>query len=318
MAVDFRRIGQGFCGTVWADTTRSSARAMKREDEGPGRSLHNDYVMHQAVLESLYRIPSTAFVPGCYQYISSDYQAWWDEHLSRFPKDFQIPCNTLLTDRIPPFPNLVRNTIIDMYCPESIKSSIRLSEPDRDCLIRPYLGRRRCFGAQSRFKAFSLRNYPLHVDQIEDLGLDGFLYARIIANTLAVLYWKAHIDANDVEFVLAPPPSQDHAVPANEALAPQSIINSHTLGEHVVWILDFDCCRRMPLDEKGVEQAVEAFYRNDPFYPRPRHGSSKDQALWTFFKDRFLEASEAILEHGSPEARLPALWVESVERRAKL
>lgn len=234
----------------------------------------------------------------------------------KVPKGLQIPCNTLLTDRIQQFPEFVQNTIIDMYCPESLKSSIRLSEPDRDSLIRPYLGRRRCFGVQSRFKAFSLRNYPLHVDRIEDLSLDEFLYARIIAKTLAVLYWKAHIDANDVEFVLAPPPSSDRAVPTNEALAPQSIISSDTLGEHVVWMLDFDCCRRMPLDEKGVEQAVEAFYRNDPFYPRPRQGNSKDQALWTFFKDRFLEASEAILEHGSPEACLPALWIELVLGRA--
>ena len=315
MAVNFRRLGQGFCGTVWADTTR----AMKREDGGPGRSLHNDYVMHQTILESLrdYISPSTAYVPGCYQYVSSDHQAWWDEHLSRFPKDFQIPCNILLTDRIPPFSTSVRSTIIDNYCPEPLKSSIRSSEPDRDCLIRPYLGRRRCFGKQSRFKAFSLRNYPLHVDQIEDLSLDSFLYARIMAETLAVLYWKAHIDANDVEFVLAPPSSSDHSVPADKALAPQSIIDSHTLGEHVVWMLDFDCCRRIPLNEKGVQQAVEAFYRNDPFYPRPRHDNIQDQALWTIFKDRFLEASEAILEHGSPEARLPALWVESVEHREK-
>ena len=313
MAVDFRRIGQGFCATVWADATR----AMKREDGGPGRSLHNDYVMHQEILKSLCDRSSTAYVPGCYQYIPGDHQAWWDEHLSRFPKDFQIPCNILLVDRIPPFPDSVRNTIIDKYCPESLNSAIKLSEPDRDCIIRLYLGRRRR-SVRSRFKAFSLRNYPLHADQVEDLALDGSLYARIMAETLAVLYWKAHIDANDVEFVLAPPPSPDHSVSSNEALAPQSITNSHALGEHVLWLLDFDCCRHMPLDEKGVEQAVSAFCRNDPYYPRPRRGNSKDQALWVFFKDRFLEASEGILEDGSPEARLPALWVELVEQREKL
>lgn len=161
---------------------------MKREDGGPGRSLYNDYVMHQAVFQSLRSTFSTAYVPGCYHYVSSDHHAWWDEHLARFPRNFQITCNVLVTDRIPPFPEAVRNTLIELYCPEPLKSSIRSSEPDQDCLVRPYLGRRRHCQTQSRFKAFSLRNYPLHLDQIEDLGLDGVLYAQIMAETLAILY----------------------------------------------------------------------------------------------------------------------------------
>lgn len=189
MAEVFRRIGQGFCGTVWADATGSTgAHAMKREDGGPGRSLYNDYLMHQTVFQNLGFSLSTAYVPGCYQYVSSDHQAWWDEHLPKFPKKFQISCNVLVTERIPPFPKAVRNNLIDLYCPESLKSSIRSSEPDQDCLIRPYLGRRRHFQPQSRFKAFSLRNHPLHLDQIESLGLDGALYAQIMAETLAILY----------------------------------------------------------------------------------------------------------------------------------
>ena len=319
MAEIFRRIGQGFCGTVWADATGSTGtHAMKREDGGPGRSLYNDYVMHQAVFQSLCSSLSKAYVPVCHQYVSSDYQAWWDEHLPRFPKNFQISCNVLVTDRIPPFPKAVRNTIIDLYCPESLKTSIRSSEPDQDCLIRLYLGRRRHFQTQSRFKAFSLRNYPLHLDQIEGLGLDGVLYAQIMAETLAILYWKAHIDANDVEFVLAPPPRLDHSQGFKEPLAHNTVIKSHSLGEHVVWILDFDCCKPISLDEMGVDQAVTAFYKNDPYYPRPKRGDLGDQTLWTVFKDRFLEASETLLEFGSPEARLPALWVELVEHREKL
>ena len=291
---------------------------MKREDGGPGRSLYNDYIMHQAVLRNLCTSSSTASVPDCYKYVSSDHDAWWDEHLFRFPKEFQIPCNILVTNRIPPFSKAVRESLIDLYCPESLKSSIKSSEPDHDCLIRPYLGRRRRLERQSRFKAFSLRNHPLHVDQIEHLALDGAFYARVMAETLATLYWKAHIDANDVEFVLAPPPTTSQSVPIQKPLASDSVIQSESLGEHVVWILDFDCCKPMPLDEKGVDQAVVAFYRNDPYYPRPRSSNIKDVALWTVFKERFLEASEAILEPGSTEARLPALWIEMVESRVKL
>lgn len=31
-----------------------------------------------------------------------------------------------------------------------------------------------------------------------------------------------------------------------------------------VWMLDFDCVRPMSMDAAGVQQAVDAFYRNDP------------------------------------------------------
>ena len=156
----------------------------------------------------------------------------------------------------------------------------------------------------------------MHLDQIEDLKLNAVLYAKIMAETLAFLYWKAHIDANDVEFVLAPPPLiAARSVHSEGHMAHHNTINSEVLGEHVVWILDSDCCRPMSQDEKGVKQAVTAFHRNDPFYPRPKGDSAMDQAVWTVFKDRFLEASKSILKCGSLEARLPALWVELVERR---
>ena len=321
MAELYRRIGQGFCGTVWSDPTGlTDTLAMKREDGGPGRSLYNDYLMHQAALQSLLARPSKIFIPSCHQYISPGHQAWWCENLPRFPPEFQIPCNTLLTDRIPPFSKIVRDTLIDLYCPEALKTSIRSSLPDEDCLIRPYLGRRRRAGmTQSRFKAFSLRNSPLHVDQMEELGLDGALYAQVMAETLAVLYWEARIDANDVEFVLAPAPvSRDHSVSSEEALDRDTVIKSCFLGEHVVWILDFDCCRTMSLNERGVEQAVAAFWRNDPYYPRPRSGNVKDESLWTVFRETFLDTSGAILRPESPEASLPTLWIDLVEQRGKL
>ncbi len=235
---------------------------------------------------------------------------------------FKIPkaiSNTLQHSRHGPYTTVSEGSPRYHHRPllPRIPEIISSSEPDHDCLIRPYLGRRRRFEMQSRFKAFSLRNYPLHADQIEDLGLDGALYARVMAETLAVMYWKAHIDANDVEFVQAPPAKADCSVNSGGLLAHHSVFQSPSLGEHVVWILDFDCCKPMPLDEKGVDQAVAAFYRKDPYYPRPRSGNAKDMALWIVFKDRFLEASEALLERGSPEARLPTLWVESVEQMEK-
>ncbi|CAF9939039.1 MAG: hypothetical protein HETSPECPRED_001460 [Heterodermia speciosa] len=223
----YRRIGSGFCGTVWAaDQGSSDTTAIKREDGGPGRSLHNDYTMHKEILYHL--VPSIPHlrIPVCHQYLSRQ-DPLWDELTLKFPQPFQVPCNSLITERIPPFPQEVRERIIDEYCPNELKASIKSSEPDRDCLVRPYLGRRRLpprtseTSGKTRFQPFSLRNYPLHIDRIEDLGLDSTLYAKIMAHTLANIYWKANIDANDIEFVLASPSSN----------APSSdIIRSKFLG----------------------------------------------------------------------------------------
>ena len=66
-----------------------------------------------------------------------------------------------------------------------------------------------------RFQAFSLRNYPLHLDQMEELAIpfDHLeSYARAMAETLAVMHWGAGMDGNDVEFVLGSHPASRDCV----------------------------------------------------------------------------------------------------------
>ncbi|KAL9111488.1 MAG: hypothetical protein Q9227_004166 [Pyrenula ochraceoflavens] len=301
-----RCIGKGNCGSVWAVPTESQdGHAIKREDGCDGRSLFNDFIMHRKILEQQGASTCLVRIPRCLQYVPTENTTWWSEEIKRFPDTYEA-CNALITERIPPLPQTVRERIIDLYCPEALRKVIKGSNSDEDCLIRPYLGRRRRLEKQSRFHAFSLRNYPLHADQIEELGLDGPYYAEAMAEMLASMYWNAHIDANDVEFVLAP---------AKEGPSPMKILHSEVLGEHVVWLLDFDCCRDMSMNEQGVEQAVRSFFRNDPFYPRPCRSNPYDQLLWNVFKTRFLRASDTFLGSKSGEAKLPALWIDMVERR---
>lgn len=303
----FRRIGQGFCATVWAPET-GGGHAIKREDGGPGRSVLKDYEMHKKVLES---VPTMVHVPQCHRYIRHDDATWWESYIARFPHHSQKACNALLTDRIEPFSQSARNVIIDKYCPEALKETVNASDPDRDCLIRPYLGRRRRLVENSRFQGFSLRNLPLHLDQIEELGLPGPLYAKFMAQTLAELYWRAHVDANDIEFVLDLRPEKPTTYGSISSHSSVIAIESPFLGEHALWTLDFDCCTEMSMNEAGVEQAVKAFFKNNPYYPRPSRGT--DQRLWSDFKDQFLRASAAILGAGGTYAHLPALWVEMAE-----
>ena len=319
-----RQIGAGFCGTVWAAalkdvTAADQHRAIKREDGGPSRFLSNDFTMHQKVLLALHGLAPSAgiYIPDCYQYVKNDDSAWWTDNIRSFPQQYQTPCNALITDRIQPFSEQVRHRIIDTYCPERLRTEIKASERNQDCLVRPYLGRRRRLRTQSRSNPFfSLRNHPLHLDQMEDLELDIQSFAKILAETLAYLFWVAHVDANDIEFVLALPP---FVCPekAEEGSAPreQRIFRTPFLGDHVLWMLDFDCCRSMAMDEAGVLQAVNAFYCNDPYYPRPGRADLRDQVLWQTFKDSFLATSSAILGRSSTECGLPAKWIEIVEAR---
>ncbi|KAF2235951.1 hypothetical protein EV356DRAFT_444216 [Viridothelium virens] len=305
--IEYRCIGKGFCGSVWASTV--DKRAMKREDGGPGRSLRNDWEMHNIISNSLKSVTSqTRFnmiVPQPHAFIPIENDEWWSERASRFPPGFSH-CNTLISTRIPPLPAPVRERIIDRYCPPALSAKIKANLSDEDCLVRPYLGRRRIGQRTSRFQVFTLRNFPLHVDQMEELGMDTFRYTAALADALAMMHWVAQVDANDVEFVLASYLDHNgHGLP--------SPFYSNFLGSHALWILDFDCCHPMSMDEAGVSQAVSAFFKNDPFFPRPnRTADIRDQRLWTHFRNQFLNTSAELLGESSLK-NLPQLFIDRLE-----
>ncbi|PLB42622.1 zinc finger protein [Aspergillus candidus] len=290
--------------------------------------------MHQIVQHSLNQttIKNSHLrvqVPDCHRFIRPDTEAdqeWWRDHLHRFPPGY-APCNTLQSQRIPPFPLHTRELLVSRFCPVDLGEEILNSKANEDCLIRPYLGRRRIrqhgstpLGSAPRRRVrpfFSLRNYPLHEDQMEELGIparDIRLYARMMANALATLHWVGEIDANDVEFVLAPPPP---TTSTQSTQNPSNVI-FNVFGSHTMWILDFDLCRSLPINAAGMEQAATAFLRNDPFYPRP---GRDDPGLWSVFREQYLRTAEECCcrltvgcsSEGKKRLLLSRLFVELVE-----
>lgn len=198
------------------------------------------------------------------------------------------------------------------------------SQSNEHCLIRPYLGRRRYrrseaepVTGQSRqqLRAFSLRNFPLHLDQMEQLGIDAGDYAIGMADALAFLHWVAKVDGNDVEFVLAQPRRQSDTASTQDQLDERCPNNTNILGPHALWILDFDLCRDLTLDEKGIEQATKAFWRNDPFYPRPGSSNTENQRLWTIFEERFMVSSAEVLRSEPNQIKqLPRRLIERIKQ----
>ncbi|CAK96308.1 zinc finger protein [Aspergillus niger CBS 101883] len=262
-------IGAGFCGTVW--TLAEVGLAIKREDGGPDRSLANDYAMNQRVLRCLSRLTDIksrrsinyqAFpqvrVSQCHRFIPPS-DRWWSENLPLFPSQHS-PCNAIVSDRIPPFPEQTRELIVNKYFNPKIQMEILTTAANRDCLIRPYL------------------------DQMEDIGIsieNMQKYARMMGEALATLHWLGEMDGNDIEFVLAPLPFDEQQ--------PNTDLITDVLGQHTMWMLDFDLCQPMPMSDDGVQQAVTAFWRNDPFYPRPQ------RELWDVFREQYLITSETII-----------------------
>lgn len=308
---EFHCLGRSSCGSVWAVLERGSA--FKRDDGSTSRSLQNDVDMHQRVLESINRlmeIKKTRIspakrdefpqiqVPECRGFITSS-NHWWMANISRFPDDYQ-PCKALESQRIPPFSEATREVLIQNYCAPDNRLQASAYKVNHDCIIRPYLGRRRIRKEPSKF--LSLRNFPFHVDQVEDIGLsasDMNFYSLTMAETLVTMHWISRVDGNDVEFVLAPPDGQK-----------QGDIMTNILGDHTMWMFDFDLCRDMEMDEEGVRKAVRAYWRNDPFYPRPGKGP------WEDFREQYLQTSHEICE-SSELLGLSKLFIDFIEQGIK-
>ncbi|KAK0712647.1 zinc finger protein-domain-containing protein, partial [Lasiosphaeria miniovina] len=244
----------------------------------------------------------------------------WKTILPRLPTGF-MACEALVSERILPMPRQTRRLLVQRYWNGDVDSVVN-DKRNEHCLIRPYLGRRRQGARQSRLQSISLRNYPLYADQIEELGLPIDEYTSAMADTLAFLLWTVRVDANDVEFILARPRTsaiatiESHSRNTRPAPGPSvgtAELATGILGSHAMWLLDFDCCKELDMNETGVNVAAQRFWRNDPFYPNPNCKCPEDERLWALFKDRFLRSSRSILE-GECEAiqELPELLIARI------
>lgn len=333
------KIGQGFCGTVWSED--SGALVIKRADGGPGRSLPNEDHVHIQVLSAVTRYraemkhpkdvegrddekkseekkcgnlrPIKVNIPFRVAFLEQT-SALWPRILPRLPEGFTA-CEALISERIPSIPLRVRELLARRYCPSPQQAAqMARDKANSSCLVRPYLGRRRPDpnpkgGPRRRF--FSLRNFPLHVDQMEELGLPVDDYATAMADALAFLHWIARVDAGDVEYVLAPP-REEVDLDSTPSIG-DVVLDSEAFGQHSMWILDFDCCRQLEMSAEGMRRAAMCFWRNDPFYPRPGARKERDQRIWEAFEERFLKVSDDMLRDEGQEVRaLPGILISTI------
>jgi hypothetical protein len=282
------RIGAGHCGSVWGVVNSAELRpiAVKREDGGKGRSITKEFNVQSQVCTIAM---SQILVPRVLQFLEPADQQW-DWILPRLPRGLKR-CNAMISEKIKPVSLASRKLLVDKYCPAELRQEILESRENQHCLARIYLGRRRLMHkTQRRHGFFSLRNIPLHADQIEELGLPSDVYARAMAEALATLHWRMRTDGADVEFVLG---------------APRDTIDDDSgfdkpLSEHSLWMLDYDCSGPITADKDGTGpwNIARAFWRNDPYYPRPSTSEEDqrgDTRLWAIFSAEYRRVGREIV-----------------------
>lgn len=321
----FTQVGKGQCGTVFALT--GTTRVLKIANPGKDEQLFNDYRRHARVEDALKETFSGLRVnislPNLGTWVGARNEMFWTNHRGRFPEGFVQPTSGFLSERIFPVPFPVRSAIVDAFAPKDVKKnkeSFLSQQENKDCLIRIYLGRRQDRVSNNTFR---LRNFDMTVNEMEFLRLDTVLYSETLAQTLAIIHWKAKLDANDVEFVFGSAPAEKMR-PTVAELDATNLLDMGKLASEVdfihrsigIWLLDFDQCKGFPEDTNGVKQLERAFYFNDPYYPRPISEHPKDVALWNAFKETYLATSAAITSSEMPKQFVDAIEAEGRKRRS--
>ena len=168
-------------------------------------SLWNDYQMHTRVVNGFSGLEQLKdlHIPRVFYFVNSNDEEWWMEREGKFPELQENHHNVLCTERILPLPEAIRNMLIDEFCPDHLKEKARTEPSNKDCLARVYLGKRKDKDRIKPLMFFSLRNFNLHLDQLEEVKVHGLVgIARLMGMALAVMHWQIGIDVDNVEFVL--------------------------------------------------------------------------------------------------------------------
>ncbi|KAI1259409.1 zinc finger protein-domain-containing protein [Xylariaceae sp. FL1019] len=296
-----REIGKGQCGVVFA--LIGTPYVLKVPHAGKREELFDDCVNHKKLEEEFNKIEVSKRpdinIPTFGEWIAASNDQFWQSHRQYLPHDIVID-SSLLTTRIFPLPEPVREAIWTQFAPRQLQDSAikeeKLAEAqNKDCLVRVYLGRRMDRKESSGFK---LRNFELSVNEMEYLRLDTKMYAETMGSTLALLHWKVGVDANDVEFILGSSPHVKKT-PSSAEYRAAGIKGVDFISQGIdftrrsvgLWLIDFNQCKYFTHDHKGLKQLVAGFRWNDPYYPRPDSKDVRDQELWGIFKGAYLEMS---------------------------
>jgi hypothetical protein len=309
----FRFLGAGTCSQVFEIPSTSDVFKVANDPGSETDHLWNEYYMHTRIVEMTRHGPFSGFeITKQKFFVSMNDTAWWSDHLKYFPPHLlHKPANLFCYERILPLSQPHRNALIDRYAPDQAKITELKADPaNRGCLARIYLGKRR---ETRNDYSFQVRNFNLHLDQMEDLGMNYKEYGTAMGKALATLHWGCFIDGKGVEFVLGSPGEiQNFNKPGSSCfpllkapirkpltidqiskLAPntstwQSYAAVYAVATTKIWMLDFSRCSVLSEDKEEMKaQLMQSFFGNCPYYPRPSPVLARDGKLWELFRQSY-------------------------------
>ncbi|KAI2615390.1 zinc finger protein-domain-containing protein [Hypoxylon sp. NC1633] len=317
----FTKIGAGACGAIFAQDGKSYVLKLAKTT---GQELWNDYSMHTLIFEKMRAYKASVHVPEPYFFVTQDNEDFFDTHASlvEAAKDTcNLPTDVLVTERIIPLPRITRALLIKKYCVQHHQQAALTDHANRDCIVRVYLG---SLKGESGRRFFSLRNFKLHLNQLAELDMDLGTIASEMAKALAIMHWSAKTDARDVEFALG---SSSHKVPVSPKSyaeiskmprksstgPPSGIMEDFFHRTTELWLLDFNQVRSVTFDQGGVEQMIDAFKVNDPYFPRPLQDDELAKTVWNQFAESYLRMAGSILvDHERQIQELPRRFLRGI------
>ncbi|KAJ5455296.1 Protein of unknown function DUF3669zinc finger protein [Penicillium sp. IBT 31633x] len=325
-------IGRGTCGTVFEVPGTESAYKKGSDKDALWNDANLTNIACRAVtetktcLQEIFPHVSIPRVPVVTGWISgNELEDWWRQNLSRFPEETQMGY-LFEVQRIFPLPRSSREALIRLYFPTEMHHSAYEDPDNKACLVRPYLGQRRREWEFSS-PALSLQNFPLYLDQIEELQLEAIQFAEEMAIGLAIIHWKACLDGMDMEFVLGRAMTNGElpTVVGNfKTVEPFGIPATDPERRQVhLWMLDFDKADRLDLNgswKSCCDKMVTAVTANDPYFPNPAAAGTLEHTLWETFERAYLLAASNLLlkQTGLPKKATdyPALFLKAWKERA--
>lgn len=226
---------------------------------------------------------------------------WWEKNHARFPEQDNERGFLFQVQRILPLPEDSRTALVRNYFPTQAQTSALEDPENKACLVRPYLGKRRSKRELDNPQD-TLRNYPLYMDQLEDMGADIFQFAKEMAIGLAIVHWQAGLDGMDMEFAIGSATMDTDlpaVVPRFKRVKPFCVpAGDFKRRQTHLWMLDFDRAQKLDFERWKVarKHMVTAVTENDPYFPDPSATSSMDRDTWKKFEEAHVTASEHILK----------------------
>lgn len=295
---EINEIGSGLQGSVFEVVGRQPV--IKKESPGNENrhsNLQREYRNHSGVSAAFEHYQSATHslvhVPKPHKFITkTGNDGLWDEVFPRIPQPYRTRGNVISMDRILPLPKVVRKALLTYFCrreldlkPTDIESLLN-NPSNKHCLARVYLGK--TDGSIDHNSPAPLRNFPLYLGFMKELGIDCLMLANEMGKAYAILHWGAAINGDDVEFVLG-----TSALELRKAPVDPPDLQHRAVG---LFLLDFGQCESVDLTQ-DCDVVYQAFKGamvtgdNQSFIPH----SSTNPELFASFKKGYIDAGNVIL-----------------------